>query len=76
MKRLQASTPEADRHDTSAIYRKLTLRELQREVPQLRWRTYLEKFLVSPITDEEPLVAYAMPYFVKMGYIIQKTPRR
>ncbi|XP_001602853.1 neprilysin-1 [Nasonia vitripennis] len=71
-----ASLPEADRHDTSSIYRKLTLRELQREVPQLRWRLYLEKFLVSPINDEEPLVAYAMPYFVQMGQIVEKTPRR
>ncbi|XP_058795705.1 neprilysin-1-like isoform X2 [Phymastichus coffea] len=71
-----ASLPEADRHDTSSIYRKLTLRELEREVPQLRWRAYLEKFLVSPITDVEPVVSYAMPYFIRMGHIIQRTPKR
>ncbi|XP_066590529.1 neprilysin-1-like [Prorops nasuta] len=71
-----ASLPEANRHDTSAIYRKLTLRDLQREVPQLNWRVYLESFITTPITDEEPLVAYAMSYFVQMGKIIQKTDRR
>ncbi|KAF3420991.1 hypothetical protein E2986_13213 [Frieseomelitta varia] len=71
-----ASIPEADRHDTSAIYRKLTLRELQHEIPQLKWREYLQEFINSPITEEEPIVAYAMPYFMEMGRIVQKTDRR
>ncbi|XP_076160206.1 neprilysin-1 [Ptiloglossa arizonensis] len=71
-----ASIPEADRHDTSAIYRKLTLRELQSEIPQLEWRAYLQEFISAPITDEEPIVVYAMSYFVKMGRIIQRTDRR
>lgn len=71
-----ASLPEADRHDTSAIYRKLSLKELQREVPQIQWRIYLEEFLTSPITDDEPIVAYAMSYLVEMGRIVEKTDRR
>ena len=73
---LQASLPEADRHDTSSIYRKLTLRELQREVPQIHWRLYLQEFLSSPITNDEHVVAYAIPYFVQMGRIVEKTDRR
>ncbi|CAD1468814.1 unnamed protein product, partial [Heterotrigona itama] len=71
-----ASIAEADRHDTSAIYRKLTLRELQYEIPQLKWREYLQEFINSPITEEEPIVAYAMPYFMEMGRIVQRTDRR
>ncbi|XP_070151013.1 neprilysin-1 [Polyergus mexicanus] len=71
-----ASLPEADRHDTSAIYRKLTLRELQREVPQLQWLVYLREFMSVPIDEDEPVVTYAMPYFVQMGRIISKTDRR
>lgn len=71
-----ASIPEADRHDTSAIYRKLTLRQLQREVPQLQWLVYLRKFISAPIDEEEPVVTYAMPYFAQMGRIISKTDRR
>ncbi|XP_014483935.1 PREDICTED: neprilysin-2 isoform X2 [Dinoponera quadriceps] len=70
------SLPEADRHDTSAIYRKLRLRELQREVPQLQWLVYLQEFISAPITEEEPVVAYAMPYFAQMGRIISRTDRR
>ncbi|KAL6430283.1 hypothetical protein ACFW04_007774 [Cataglyphis niger] len=71
-----ASLPEADRHDTSAIYRKLTLRELQREVPQLQWLVYLREFMSVPIDEDEPVVTYAMPYFMQIGRIISKTDRR
>lgn len=74
--KFQASLPEADRHDTSAIYRKLTLRELQREIPQLQWRAYLQEFISAPITEDEPIVAYAMPYFMQMGRIVRSTHRR
>lgn len=73
---VQASLPEADRHDTSAIYRKLTLAQLQQEVPQLNWLEYLSAFLDADIDEREPVVSYAMPYFVEMGRIIQKTDRR
>ncbi|XP_063233227.1 neprilysin-1 [Bacillus rossius redtenbacheri] len=71
-----ASLPEADRHDTSAIYRRLRLRELQREVPQLNWLEYLGAFLDASVRDAEPVVSYAMPYFVQMGRILQRTDRR
>ena len=67
---------ESDRHDTSEIYRKLTLRQLQREVPQIKWRKYLEEFLTPPITDDEPLVTYALPYFIEMGRIVNETDTR
>lgn len=72
----QASLPEADRHDTTAMYRKLTLRELQREVPQLQWLVYLREFINAPIDEKEPVVMYAMPYFVQMGRIISRTDQR
>lgn len=69
--------PEVDRHDTSAIYRKLTLGALQKEVPQLDWREYLKVTLGDVnLTDDEALVSYAMPYLVQMGKIIAETDRR
>ncbi|KAK6620413.1 18S rRNA pseudouridine methyltransferase [Polyplax serrata] len=71
-----ATLPEADRHDTSAIYRKLPLGALQKEIPQLNWKEYLSTFLEIHIKETEPLVTYAMPYFVKMGEILMKTERR
>lgn len=74
---VQASLPEVDRHDTSAIYRKLTLGELQREVPQLNWREYLQVTLGDvELKDDEEVVSYAMPYLVEMGNILNGTDRR
>ncbi|KAL0112027.1 hypothetical protein PUN28_013327 [Cardiocondyla obscurior] len=70
------SLPEADRHDTAVMYRKLTLQELQQEVPQLQWLVYLREFINVPIDEKELVVAYAMPYFVKMGRVISSTDRR
>lgn len=72
----QASLPEADRHDTSSIYRKLTLAELQQEVPQINWLQYLKSFMDTDINQDELVVAYAMPYFIQMGKIIADTDRR
>lgn len=72
----QASLPEADRHDTTAMYQKLTLQELQEKVPQLKWLVYLREFINAPIDEKELVVIYAMPYFVQMGRIISKTDQR
>lgn len=74
--KFQASLPEADRHDTSAIYRKLTLRELQTIVPQIKWLEYLSSFLDDYITEDEPVVAYGLSYFIEMGKILADTDRR
>ncbi|XP_033327522.2 neprilysin-1 [Megalopta genalis] len=70
------SLPEADRHDTSSIYRKVTLRELQLEIPQLKWQVYLQELLNAPVTEQEPIVAYGMNYFGHLGRIVAKTNRR
>lgn len=75
---IQASIPEVDRHDTSAIYRKLTLGDLQREIPQLNWREYLQETLGIDVEmkDDEEVVVYAMPYLIQMGRILFETDRR
>lgn len=73
----QASIPEVDRHDTSAIYRKMTLGDLQREVSQLNWREYLQETLGDvELKDDEEVVVYAMPYLIQMGRILHDTDRR
>lgn len=75
---VNATLPEADRHDTSAIYRKISLSELQTEVPQLNWTLFLQTALGSSIDLDanEQLVSYAMPYLVEMGRILVKTDTR
>ncbi|XP_053687321.1 neprilysin-1-like [Sabethes cyaneus] len=72
-----ASLPEADRHDTSAIYTKITLQQLQRQVPQIDWREYLQTTLGDvKLEENEEIVSYAMPYLVEMGKILNETNTR
>ncbi|XP_055538182.1 neprilysin-1-like [Wyeomyia smithii] len=72
-----ASLPEADRHDTSAIYKKITLEQLQRQVPQIDWREYLQMTLGDvKLEENEEIVSYAMPYLVEMGKILNETNKR
>ena len=71
------STPEADRQDTGAIYDQTTLLELERRVPDIRWREYLNAFLPErPAQDSEPIVSYAMNYFQELGRLLTRTERR
>lgn len=72
----QVTLPEADRQDTSAIYRKLSLATLQRIVPQINWLQYLNSFLKVKVDEDEPIVAYGLSYFIEMGKILGKTDRR
>lgn len=72
-----ASLPEADRHDTSAIYRKLTLPQLQKMVPEIDWREYLQETVGDiKLKRDEPVVVYALSYLMQMGKILRETDRR
>ncbi|KAL1491391.1 hypothetical protein ABEB36_011995 [Hypothenemus hampei] len=70
------SLPEQDRHDTSTIYRKLKLQELQQIVPQINWMEYFQSFLDVEINENEPVVVYSLSYFIEMGKILTATDRR
>ncbi|EDW86306.2 uncharacterized protein Dwil_GK15832 [Drosophila willistoni] len=72
---VNVSLAEADRHDTSAVYRKMELPELQRLVPQLNWTEYLQTALGESISlqADEPLVTYGLQYLTEMGKILRAT---
>uniref|UniRef100_A0A1W7RA63 Neprilysin n=1 Tax=Hadrurus spadix TaxID=141984 RepID=A0A1W7RA63_9SCOR len=76
IKLANASKPEADRHDTGAIYNKMSLRELREKVPEFDWLSYLNTFLPTTVNEDEPVVVYALPYIEEMGKIISETNRR
>nr|CAH7723514.1 unnamed protein product [Callosobruchus chinensis] len=71
-----ASLPEQDRHDTSLIYNKMTLRDLSRLVPQIRWLEYFRTIFDIEINENENIVTYGLPYFVELGRILATTKRR
>ena len=70
------SIAEADRQDTGAIYAQMSLVELERMVPQINWRHYLNAFLNEPVQDKEPIVTYALLYFQQLGRLLMKTERQ
>ncbi|XP_034671891.1 neprilysin-1 isoform X2 [Drosophila subobscura] len=75
---VNVSLAEADRHDTSAVYRKMTLPELQQLVPEVKWEEYLQTALGPgiPLQADEPLVTYGLRYLTDMGKILRRTDRR
>ncbi|CAG2165874.1 unnamed protein product [Oppiella nova] len=68
----KVSMPEADRHDTGAIYKKLTLRELKSLIPEFDWILYLNTLLPTPVFTDEEIVIYSIEYFQEMGKIIAR----
>lgn len=73
----EISVPEVNRIDTSAIYHKTSIRELQNTVPQIKWMLYFQE-LVAPmnISEDADIVSYSTPFFVKLGQLMEVTDRR
>ncbi|XP_057662985.1 neprilysin-1-like [Diorhabda carinulata] len=71
-----ASLPEQDRHDTSAIYKKLSIKDLAILVPNINWLEYFRAIFDITITEDEPIVAYGLSYFIELGKILSNTNRR
>ncbi|KAI1296489.1 Neprilysin-2 [Halotydeus destructor] len=67
------SIPEADRQDTGAIYRKMSIKELAIHVPQFNWLLYLNTFLPTEVSENEPVVVYALEYLMQLGQLISET---
>ncbi|RWS29487.1 neprilysin-2-like protein, partial [Leptotrombidium deliense] len=72
----QASMPEADRHDTGAIYNKMTIRELQAEVPEFNFLMYLNTYLPMEVSESEFIVVYAVDYLKSIGKLLRHTERK
>lgn len=68
--------PEADRHDTSAIYNKKTIQELKDMVPEFDWMSYLKSFMPIDVTLNDEVVVYSVNYYKKMGKILAKSLRK
>ena len=73
---IKASLPEADRHDTSAIYKQQTLASLEEDIPEFNWRLYLQTFVKTELPNDEPIVSYAYQYLKEMAFIVKATEPR
>lgn len=64
--------PEADRHDTSAIYNKRTIKQLKQLVPEFDWMVYLKNFMPIDIDSNEEVVIYSLDYYQQMGKLLKR----
>lgn len=69
--------PNELRRNYSAIYRKMSLRELQSEITGIDWINYV-KTLMSPIAidQDELVIVYASNYFKNLSTLIERTSAR
>ncbi|XP_063410745.1 neprilysin-1-like [Mytilus trossulus] len=68
--------PLNERHDTGAIYKKLTLKELIQLVPKFDWMKFFSASLPVTIDETEELVTYSPEYLVHMTEILEKADKR
>lgn len=73
---IKITQTETDRHDSTGTYLKLALNDLQKQVPEFDWQLYLRTILQIKMSDQEPIVSYAMSYFTQLGDLLKKTDRR
>ncbi|XP_046579512.1 neprilysin-1-like [Haliotis rubra] len=75
IKLANVTKPQSERHDTGAIYEKMTLRELQQVTPTFDWVRYFNLFMPDEITEEEPVVVFAAEYLHDMFDTVMETDR-
>lgn len=73
---MKITQTETDRHDITSTYLKLALADLQKLIPEFNWELYLRTILQIKMSDQEPVVSYAMSYFTQLGHLLKKTDRR
>ncbi|XP_006022524.1 endothelin-converting enzyme-like 1 [Alligator sinensis] len=64
------------RRDVSSMYNKVTLGELQRITPTLRWKHLLDRIFHEDFSEDEEVVLLATDYMQKVSELIRSTPSR
>ncbi|XP_075794263.1 endothelin-converting enzyme-like 1 [Pelodiscus sinensis] len=64
------------RRDISTMYNKVTLGELQRITPTLKWKRLLDRIFHENFSEEEEVVLLATDYMQKVSELIRSTPSR
>ncbi|NWT61835.1 ECEL1 protein, partial [Erythrocercus mccallii] len=64
------------RRDFGSMYHKVTLAELQRITPTLKWKRLLDRIFHDNFSEEEEVVLLANDYMHKVSNLIRVTPSR
>ncbi|XP_076472675.1 neprilysin-1-like [Babylonia areolata] len=68
--------PRAESLDTEALYKKMSIADLQKLVPQMDWLKYLRGAVSPSLTSDERVVVFAVDYLHNMMTILQHTDPR
>ncbi|KAM6443849.1 endothelin-converting enzyme-like 1 isoform 2-T4 [Liasis olivaceus] len=64
------------RRDINSMYNKITLGELQRITPNLKWKRLLDRIFHERFSEDEEVVLLATDYMQQVSEIIRTTPIR
>uniref|UniRef100_A0A8C5XSU1 Endothelin converting enzyme like 1 n=1 Tax=Microcebus murinus TaxID=30608 RepID=A0A8C5XSU1_MICMU len=64
------------RRDVSSMYNKVTLGQLQKITPHLRWKWLLDQIFQEDFSEDEEVVLLATDYMQQVSQLIRSTPRR
>ncbi|XP_005997425.1 endothelin-converting enzyme-like 1 [Latimeria chalumnae] len=64
------------RRDINTMYNKITLRDLQRIAPNLKWKHLLDRIFHTDFSEHEEIVVLATDYMQKVSELIRTTPSR
>lgn len=64
------------RRDVSAMYNKVTLGQLQKITPHLRWKWLLDQIFQEDFSEDEEVVLLATDYMQQVSQLIRSTPHR
>ncbi|XP_003739567.2 neprilysin-2 [Galendromus occidentalis] len=70
------SIPREERRNISALYNKMTLRDLKKLAPSIEWDTYFNKLLVDPISDNEQINVAVPKFVVQVADLLNTTDKR
>ncbi|XP_058389201.1 endothelin-converting enzyme-like 1 [Diceros bicornis minor] len=64
------------RRDVSSMYNKVTLGQLQKITPHLRWKWLLDQIFQEDFSEDEEVVLLATDYMQQVSQLIRSTPHR
>ncbi|XP_060595469.1 neprilysin-4-like [Ruditapes philippinarum] len=73
------TTPQEHRRDSEALYNKMTLKDLQNQIPKFDWIKYLHEIFIRvnvTVNDTDTVVVYAPEYLKKMIDLVDETEER
>lgn len=72
----QILTPAEERRNFSAMYRKVTISELNEMTEVIPWTRYLNTVLNRTMNENETVVIYASEYFPQLAALVNQTDQR